>query len=533
MKNLEQYRVGGTNNRMELAIPPPRTPDGRVYRYSPNEKATPRHFVMGGVQEGFVPTADAQKRMKLAPHSKQTVCPYSGVVAADDEFTHPEDVKAVRKLVEHAAVADVTDAIHNMFQSIGRKFASSKFIKIESKGRPAPKPRPRFARRDLLRELVCDHCGRDYGVYAIGLFCPDCGAPNLRLHFAREIELVSKQVALAGGLEGQQELAYRLMGNAHEDVLTAFEATLKAVYLYGAEKHAEPVKPVRNDFQNIERAQGRFAELGLDPFAGLSPDELAMLSLNIQKRHILGHNLGIMDEKFAEHAANARVGETVHLIGEDIRFFGGLARRVVNFLDDWLVTGKPTDAAVGPVVISAAVPEQKEQRIVPGLSELAVRLGKWIAENSADGQTHHIDIDALEAAFAGVDQGLLEEAVAELSTDGYITTTSTMAHHLPYIRPTLELFSAFDPIAEMGKPVEDSLILIEKVLQQESVDVGALHKETGWSVRRFNPAVGLVISQLDDKSVSREMQPTYPARWFRISAEDRVALKRYAARLTS
>ena len=33
---------------------------------------------------------------------------------------------------------------------------------------------------------VCDHCGRDYGVFAIGLFCPDCGAPNLRLHFARE-----------------------------------------------------------------------------------------------------------------------------------------------------------------------------------------------------------------------------------------------------------------------------------------------------------------------------------------------------------
>ena len=37
--NLEKYRTGGTSTRMRLGIPFPRTPDGRVYRYSPNETA--------------------------------------------------------------------------------------------------------------------------------------------------------------------------------------------------------------------------------------------------------------------------------------------------------------------------------------------------------------------------------------------------------------------------------------------------------------------------------------------------------------
>src|SRR6202521_3794245 len=38
-----------------------------------------------------------------------------------------------------------------------------------------------------------------------------------------------------GRTRGQaRELAYRLMGNAHEDVLTAFEATLKTVYHHKA-----------------------------------------------------------------------------------------------------------------------------------------------------------------------------------------------------------------------------------------------------------------------------------------------------------
>ena len=63
-------------------------------------------------------------------------------------------------------------------------------------------------------------------------FCPDCGAPNIHLHFAREVVLVREQVELAVSLASdQRELAYRLMGNAHEDVLTAFEATRDSVSL--------------------------------------------------------------------------------------------------------------------------------------------------------------------------------------------------------------------------------------------------------------------------------------------------------------
>lgn len=45
--NLNKYRVGGTDSKMELAIRPPSTPAGRIYRMSPNEDAHPRHFVIG------------------------------------------------------------------------------------------------------------------------------------------------------------------------------------------------------------------------------------------------------------------------------------------------------------------------------------------------------------------------------------------------------------------------------------------------------------------------------------------------------
>lgn len=353
-KNLERYKTGGTGTRLELGLPLPKTPGGRVYRYSPNEEAHPRHFVLGGVAEGVEITSDARARMKLEPRSQHTVCPYSGIVAPDPAFTHPDDRNAAVETVGRAVLKDARAQLQRMLRDASR---SSRGTITYKPGRTAAKPPPRFTRHDLMRELVCDHCGRDYGVFAIGLYCPDCGAPNLRLHFQREVALVGAQVDLAEGLEErQQELAYRLLGNAHEDVLTAFEATLKTVYFHGMAQrpsHERAQKPIVNDFQNAEKAKRRFAVLLFDPFEDLDGEHLAILNLNIQKRHIIGHNLGVVDAKFAQHAQDAKVGETVRLVGEDIRVFAALGHVVVDRLDTWLAGGKPAPATLATPCLSA------------------------------------------------------------------------------------------------------------------------------------------------------------------------------------
>jgi hypothetical protein len=330
---------------MQLGIPLPKTPDGRVYRYSPNENAHPRHFLLGDRIEGFSIPNVLTPRMRHMPGTPGTICPYSGILNDDNAFTHPDDIDAAKEVVAHAFAADAADVFYGIFADLARKNSGNKFVQFKKGPKPQPKPKPRFARRDLLRELVCDECGRDYGVFAISLFCPDCGAPNIHLHFAREAALVWEQVGLAGNLDAEQaELAYRLLGNAQEDVLTAFEATLKTVYLYKLTTrpaNAPEVKPVGNAFQNIVRGQKRFAEFDFDPYGSLSADALAVLTLNIQKRHVIGHNLGIADAAFAEGAAAARLGETVPLVGEDILQFADICKMTVDYIDAWLGNGAP------------------------------------------------------------------------------------------------------------------------------------------------------------------------------------------------
>ena len=535
-KNLNRFRVGGTAKQMQLAVPLPRTPDGRVYRYSPNKEAHPRHFVLGDAVDVEI-GSEARARMKHAPRSNQTVCPYSGVVADDDAFTHPEDRDAALATVKHAMLEDARAAFGKMFDDIANKPGS--MFTVE-KTRSASAPRPRFARRDLMRELVCDHCGRDYGVFAIALFCPDCGAPNLRLHFQREAELVAAQISLADELPDEQhELAYRLIGNAHEDVLTAFETTLKTVYYYGMAQRpagSPAFKPVLNDFQNVERAKARYVELGFDPFEKLEDEALEALKLNVQKRHIIGHNLGVVDARFAEHAQDARVGETVRLVGDDVRIFAGLCQAVVDRLDAFLAAGvaAPQADASAPEIGNArmSLPFEPNALAHLGLGAVATRLAVWIAENIENGRAGPIKSDAVAQAFQDVPRSDLDEALAELATDGFVTLTRTMDAGLPRISVTLDLFATFDPVAVGTDPSGDSALLAGFALQiGNGVSAKALHDKTGWSIRRFNPALGLLISQIDDRRVSKSYDDAYPTGYFSLLPEDRVALKRYAARL--
>jgi hypothetical protein len=525
---------------MKLAIPLPKTPDGRVYRYSPDEAAQPRHFVIGDVKAEITITPELQARMKLTPRSKQTVCPYSGTVAADGDFTHPEDLRAARAVVEHAAVQDMHDEIARMFKGLGGSTSRNSFIKFETKVSNTRRPKPRFSRRDLMRELVCDHCGRDYGVFAIGLFCCDCGAPNLRLHFAREAELVGDQVTLADGLgEGKAELAYRLLGNAHEDVLTAFEATQKTVYIHGTLKAGatEPPK-VGNAFQNVERSRKLFAELSVDPFDGLTDTELKMLQLNIQKRHVIGHNLGVADDKFATHAVDAKVGETVHIVGEDIRTFAALCQKVIDRLDTWLGGSPSPTIGTAPLLVTIKVADvhPDDPHDLMGLeldlSLLARKVALWTAQNCLDGRSNFVSRGKLREAFSEASELELREAVAELKSDGFALTSGELTGGLPSFRPTLDLYLAFDEAAFGTKPHLDAAEIAELALKSErGVDVDELFKATGWTLRRFNPALEHVAAQVDDRRVLRSSGTQFSVSTFVLADTDRVALRRFIARL--
>lgn len=352
-RNLEKYRVGGTRDKMQLALPPPKSPSGKVYKYSPNPDAKPRLFLIGDAPDERDISDEARRRMRREPGAGQTVCPYSGFIGDDDDFVHADDIEAIKKHVVWMAGNDLSDYLGDFAKDFNRRQPRGGFISMKMEHKPRRHAKPLAIREDLLRSLECEICKREYGVYALALFCPDCGAPNVALHFRREVALIGEQIALADELDqkGSSEIAYRLMGNAHEDVLTAFEATLKSVHAQLVRTHLPDQvekllgkKVVGNAFQNVERGRKLIAKLGIDPFDVLDEAGIEHIQLNAEKRHVLGHNLGIADDHYASFAEDLEPGETVTLIGEDIQRFAELCLKVVARLEDSLLPAPPTES---------------------------------------------------------------------------------------------------------------------------------------------------------------------------------------------
>ena len=83
-----------------------------------------------------------------------------------------------------------------------------------------------------------------------------------------------------------------------------------------------------------------------------------------------------------------------------------------------------------------------------------------------------------------------------------MSLTHLISERLPRMQVREDLFLTFDPDRIGSYPVADALQLIPHVLRKESADVPALHAESGMSLRRFNPAIGLIISEIGEGRVS-------------------------------
>lgn len=337
---LEKYKVGGTRGTMELNIPLPTSPSGKVYRWCPNEECTPRLFLLGNTQMSEILEGS---RIRRLPGSQGTTCPYCGTDADDDKFNYDGDIRAVQDYIAWAASRDINDHFQRMARDFNRSQPRGGLISIKMDFKPDHTPEPRAWREDLIRNLACSTCNREYGVYAIALFCPDCGCNNLHVHFEREVELVLQQIDLAESVveNGNKELSYRILGNAHEDVLTAFETYQKTVYKYMARRQFPPEeaesmiakRAIGNRFQNVDRATTLYANLSLEPFNILTQDELTQLRLNIEKRHVIGHNLSMADDDYLRAVGDVKSGTTVQILADQVAEFAEVAKKVVIELE--------------------------------------------------------------------------------------------------------------------------------------------------------------------------------------------------------
>ena len=189
----------------------------------------------------------------------------------------------------------VTEAIHRDLKSLEFEhkpqgmFGIGISMKVQES---VPLPIRYYREKQLETEVVCDNCTLRYAIYGVFGWCPDCGVHNSLQILVKNLELAKKELTLAQAAD--IELANHLIGDALENVVSTFDGFGREICLQkGSEIH----------FQSIAGARRRVQDtFGFDFADSLAADEWECACRIFQKRHLLAHRMGVIDEEYLQRA---------------------------------------------------------------------------------------------------------------------------------------------------------------------------------------------------------------------------------------
>src|SRR6266480_588796 len=237
-------------------------------------------------------------------------CPYCGHEASQNKFFTKAQVEYAKSVV----LNKVTDALLKYLKGLefNHPPRGTFGIGIRMKVTGHPRPIHHYREKKLETEVVCDQCTLRYTIYGVFGYCPDCGVHNSLQILNKNLDLVEKLLAVAKTQE--TAIAQNLIENALEDCVAAFDGFGRETCRVVSSKAINPQKAIGIRFQNIFNARQRVQELFATDFAfRLETDAWSKIQKAFQKRHLLSHKMGVIDDTYL-----AATGNPTSLLGKRI-----------------------------------------------------------------------------------------------------------------------------------------------------------------------------------------------------------------------
>lgn len=283
-------------------------------------------------EEGFIgrecPVPECEGYFKIQPgtglkgENLPCHCPYCGHGAGSDKFFTKAQVEYAKSVV----MREVTGALLKDLKSLefNHRPRGAFGIGISMKVSGQPTAIRRYRESKLETEVVCERCTLRYTIYGVFGFCPDCAVHNSLQILNKNLELVQKLLAVAETQEAP--VAQHLIENALEDCVSAFDGFGRETCRVFAPKAAKPEKAADIRFQNIAAARDRVREqFGVDFGATAAPADWKHILRAFQKRHLLAHKMGVVDEDYlsATDESSSLIGRKVSITGNETRELAG------------------------------------------------------------------------------------------------------------------------------------------------------------------------------------------------------------------
>lgn len=231
------------------------------------------------------------------PDYERCFCPYCGYAGKQGEFFTKEQVKYIKSIAMRHAQGIIEKEVRKWDRQL-RSSTRKSFIKLSVDYKKSHLPLAHYAEKEVETKLVCNNCTLEYAIYGKFAKCPDCGAANSLQILGANLSMIEKLLFQA---ESQTDRSFQeyLIQNALEDVVSSFDSFGKNT-LALATKNTE-LAAVNISFQNIEKAREKVEKLfGFDMARGLSEDEWKSVVVLFQKRHVISHNDGIIDNPYIQ-----------------------------------------------------------------------------------------------------------------------------------------------------------------------------------------------------------------------------------------
>lgn len=239
---------------------------------------------------------------------EEVYCPLCGHVAPAKSWYTYEQIDAMQEIAGDYVRCYVLGELDKMFSNLARSTRSNKHVKITyKKSRPVTfVNNPIGAKEEWTLDITCEKCGTRYSVIGSAFFCPCCGYNSAGNVFNNSMDTITKMVQsleeMKTTLTAQfdrdtaETMCRSMLENSFGQVVSAFQkfAQCRFKEISGIEKRV-------NDFQRVDIGSQYFRDkTGSGYEAFLSPDEIDRMKLYFQRRHIIEHNAGIVDQQYID-----------------------------------------------------------------------------------------------------------------------------------------------------------------------------------------------------------------------------------------
>ncbi len=256
-------------------------------------------------------------------------CPYCGYIGEPSDFATQDQIEYAKsvflRMVNDALRADTRDWDRQL-----RSSSRNSFLKMSVKFEGGHHPIHYYHEKELETKVTCDSCTLDYAIYGVFAYCPDCGTHNSLQILKKNLELANKELALSGTTD-DADLSSHLVAEALKTAVSAFDGFGREVSSLNAGSATDPKKAEATSFQNLLKARSSVNSIfGYDLAGGLDSGEWEFLIKMFQKRHLLVHTMGVIDQQYVDitHDHTAVVGRKIGVGADEVKKVIGLVLKI-------------------------------------------------------------------------------------------------------------------------------------------------------------------------------------------------------------